>query len=168
MFQAVKKIRQVNFGQLMRVYSQSNLQDARQKYAYLEDGQALLEVEQDHYTFLNEFFKTPGAVLMVWEQDGVYQAALRAEPYADGFLLEGLETAPESRRNGFAKKLLSHTADYLFSAGVKKLYSHVHTGNSSSVKVHEACGFIKLYDYAVFIDGSVDHRTDTYMKRGAD
>lgn len=163
MFCVVQNIRQINFGQLMEVYSESNHRKASEEYGYLDGGQGILEAEQDHYAFLRDFFCFPGAFLALWAPDGKYKAALRVEPYADGFLVEGLETAPDSRRQGYGTKLLRQTLDYLSEMRAGVVYSHIANDNDPSLRVHEACGFMKTADRAVFVDGSVDHRTFTYV-----
>lgn len=163
MFCVVQNICQVNFGQLMVVYSESNHKKASEEYAYLDGSQGILEAEQDHYAFLREFFRLPGAFLALWAPDGNYKAALRIEPYADGFLIEGLETAPDSRRQGYGTKLLRQTLKYLSVKKADRVYSHIAKDNYPSLRVHEACGFLKIADQAVFVDGSVDHRAFTYV-----
>ena len=90
--------------------------------------------------------------------EGKYICALRLEPYCDGLLLEALETAPAYRRRGYAEKLI--LAAIAHFAG-KKLYSHVSKRNVPSLCVHEKCGFRRILEYAVYIDGSVNQRSCT-------
>ena len=77
----------------------------------------------------------------------------------DGLLLEALETAPAERRKGYAKALIQAVLPQL---GDVKVYSHVNKRNTASRKTHEACGFVKCLDHAVYADGSVLHDSDTY------
>lgn len=149
---------------LMDVYSQSIGESAAELYLGLSPEQQLLEAEQDFYAFLKEFFKVSGAVYAVWEVQGRYVAALRFEPYNDGYLLQGLETRPDSRRKGYAYMLLCAALDYLGKAGASKIYSHVAGNNIPSLSIHKKCGFQKYLDHAAFIDGSVDHRSVTLLK----
>lgn len=137
-------LKELQFGQLMAVYAQSNSRTDR------------LQAEQDFYTYLREcFFRDPKAFYAVWESDGVYRAALRMEPYKDGYLLEALETAPDERGKGYATMLVSSARDWLLAQESVSIYSHVKRSNAASLAVHKACGFKKILDYAVYIDGSV-------------
>ena len=116
--------------------------------------------EEDFYRYLSQvFFRSSGAVYAVWEENGRYVSALRLEPYRDGLLLEALETAPEQRRKGFAAALIR--AVQCFLEGKTKLYSHVDKRNLSSLKVHEKCGFRRVADFAVCVDGSVNQKMYT-------
>lgn len=155
---------QINFGQLMRVYSQSNRQSGAMRYPDLSDERQLYEAEQDYYLFLREFYTVPDAVYLIWTSDGIYKSALRLEPYRDGLLIEGLETAPEYRKMGYAKKLLSEAVSYISATQHSILYSHIAKNNFVSQNVHMACGFREILDYAVYIDGSVDRNSSTFKK----
>ena len=48
-----------------------------------------------------------------------------------------------------------------FLEGKTKLYSHVDKRNLSSLKVHEKCGFRRVADFAVCVDGSVNQKMYT-------
>ena len=43
----------------------------------------------------------------------------------------------------------------------KKVYSHVGKRNAGSLKVHERCGFRRISEQAVYIDGSVNGKCCT-------
>ena len=101
----------------------------------------------------------------VWAPEGAYQAVLRLEPYADGLLLSGLETAPGSRRRGFAKALIEAVVEKLDNDGKTIVYSHVDKQNFASLAVHASCGFERTKEYAVYSDGSVLHSSCTFCKR---
>ena len=165
MLQIITSIQQLDFGQLMTVYRQSNSKLEESCYPKLDAVERRLEAEQDQYAFVRDFLRMPDAFIAVWSIEGTYQAALRAEPYSDGLLLEGVETAPDSRRQGFAKRLVRETVKYLAERGNCRIYSHISKRNIPSIALHESCGFLKLYDHAVFVDGSVDHRTYTYIRQ---
>lgn len=140
-------LRDLQFSQLMDVYIQSNS----------ESGNCNpLQAEQDFHAYLREeFFRDPKAFYAVWEHDGCYKAALRMEPYKDGLILAGLETAPEERRKGYAAALMRAVLDWLAEQGNVTVYSHVKRSNLASLAVHKACGFEKILDHAAYIDGSV-------------
>lgn len=144
----------IDFSNLMEVYIEGNRENGDDQYPDLSEGQKLLQAEQDFYRFLTDvFFRTTGAVYAVWEEKGQYISALRLEPYRDGLLLEALETRPDMRRMGYGEKLicavLAHFPD-------RRIYSHVGKRNAASLKIHEKCGFRRISDYAVYIDGSVN------------
>lgn len=146
MLYLAKSMHQLQFGKLMEVYTESNADKA-------ENG-GLLQAEQDFYQYLQEcFFTTPEAVYAIWTQNGAYVSALRLEPYKDGLLLAALETAPEHRRRGYAGKLICAV---LAAFPGKKIYSHISRKNTASLAVHKKCGFRKIADTAVYIDGSVN------------
>ena len=90
-------------------------------------------------------------------------AALRIEPYCDGLLLTGLETAPEEREKGYATQLLSAVLEYLRVSSKSIVYSHVIKNNPASLAVHKKCGFVKHLDYAVYVDDSVSQNAYTLI-----
>ena len=155
MLHMARSLRELEFSRLMEIYIEANLEKA-------EEGLTLLEAEQDFYQYLREvFFATPGALYFVWVEKGRYISALRLEPYQDGWLLAALETAPEHRRKGYGRKLMEAV---LSLPEFDRIYSHIHRNNLPSIGLHEACGFQKILDYGVYIDGSVNRYTLTYCR----
>lgn len=165
MFQVITSVKQLNFGQLCKVYADELLRDGRRNYPNLNANMQAMEAEQDFYYFLKDFLGKINGNYFIWQAGGVYQSALRIEPYQDGVILTGLQTAPESRRRGYAKALLESTLIYLSEHGIAQVYSHIRNDNLASLKLHLAAGFLKISDYAVYLDGSADHRSATYLKR---
>lgn len=156
-----KSLRELNFRQLMDVYEEGNRENARELYPHLPEGQGIAEAEQDFYAFLKEgFFGNPEAFYGVWIEDGHYVSAMRMEPYRDGWLVEAVETKPSCRRHGFAYRLMDSVLNFVQTG---KVYSHIHKNNLSSQKLHEALGFRRCSDRAVYIDGSVNDRCATYV-----
>ena len=156
-------LRDLRFGELMEVYAQSNEQTAAQ-WPDFPGGYALTLAEQDFRQYLREvFFPTAGALCAIWEEMGHYVCALRLEPYRDGLLLEALETAPPQRCRGYAQMLIREVQRHLAQQGPVKLYSHIAKRNVASRKVHKQCGFRIISDHAVYINGSVDFRCDTWL-----
>ena len=156
-------LRDLQFGALMEVYADSNEEKASD-WPNLPRGYALTLAEQDFCQYLQEvFFHTDGALYAVWEEEGCYVSALRLEPYRDGLLLEALETRPDQRGKGYAQTLIREMQRYLAQQGPVKLYSHIEKRNSASRSVHEKCGFRVVSDHAVYINGSVDYRCDTWL-----
>ena len=156
-------IRELRLRDLMEVYEDSNREKAGD-WPNLPPMFALQLAEQDHREYLQEvFFRTPGAVLAVWEENGTYVSALRLEPYKDGLLLNALETVPIHRKQGYAARLIRAVQENM---GNVKIYSHVNKRNMPSLKTHEACGFRAISDCAVFLSGSVDYRSCTLLYEG--
>ena len=157
----IHSIQELRFGQLMTVYEESNLENGREFYPHLPENQQILNAEQDFYQYLKEcFFQTEGAVYALWQEKGTYVSALRIEPYQDGFLLAALETAPSCRKKGYATALIRAVLELSW---ITKVYSHIHKQNVSSRRTHENCGFVKILDYAEYIDGTVRTNSDTFV-----
>ena len=104
-------------------------------------------------------FSVPGSLYAVLEEDGSWVSALRLAPVEGGWYLEALETDPEQRRRGYAAGLIEAVQTYLGEGG--KLYSHVDKRNLPSLKTHEKCGFRRIADVAVYVDGSVNRKACT-------
>ncbi len=150
----------LRFGELAQVYEQS-LKEAASDYSRYPSGLAMQMAELDFRQYLQEvFFPTEGALCALWEVNGHYVSALRLEPYRDGLLLEGLETAPEQRHRGYGAALIQAV---LGTLPCGKVYSHVRKANAISRKTHEKCGFRQISDSAAYIDGSVDRRCCTLV-----
>lgn len=153
MLKIAEKLNELDFGQLMAVYEEGNLENGAEFWPELPRGQQILRAEQDFYQYLREcFFTTEGAIYALWEIDGKYVSALRLEPYQDGLLLEALETAPEHRHKGYASKLIRAVLEQVTN---QKVYSHVSKRNAASLRTHEKCGFNRILEHAVYADGSV-------------
>ena len=124
----------------------------------------LLETEEDFREYLETvFFRQEGALYALWLREDRCVSALRLEPYRDGLLLEALATAPGERRKGYAGALIRAVQEMLLSRGPVRLYAHVAKHNTPSLRTHSACGFQKIQDSAVYIDGSADSRSVTLL-----
>ena len=160
MLRIYHKLGDICFSELMKVYEEGNVENGRELYPDLADNLQILRAEQDFYAYLrDDFFCAEHAVYAVWEENGVYLSALRLEPFQNGLLLEALETRPGYRQRGYAKKLMDASLP-IFS---KPIYSHVKKTNTPSLRTHKAYGFEVYADYAVFVDGSVDHKYYTLV-----
>ena len=118
-----------------------------------------LQEGQDFYGFLSEDF-FPDGICCIWEENGRYVAALRLQRWNDGWLLEGLQTHRDHRRKGYAKALITAVLEEL---QLDKIYVHIQRDNIPSIALHQACGFQKILDHAVYLDGSVHPNADTYV-----
>lgn len=160
MLYLARNLSQLHFGSLMAVYADANRENGREAWPEEPEMRQIQLAEEEFYRYLSQvFFKTPGAICAVWEKSGRYVSALRLEPYRDGLLLEALETDPEQRRRGYAAGLIEAVQTYLGEGG--KLYSHVDKRNLPSLKTHEKCGFRRIADVAVYVDGSVNRKACT-------
>lgn len=158
-----RAFRELDFEKLMEVYREANEESGRALAPYDSYEEQLRQAEADFYDYLREaFFDVRDAVYYIYEANGRYVSALRLEPYKDGLLLEGLETASNLRRKGYGHRLVQDVVDYIASNGGGILYSHIAKKNIASRKLHEKACFIHTMDYAEYIDGSVNRRADTY------
>lgn len=159
MLKIAKSMKELSFHKLMEIYIEDNLEKAAEEWPNEPEGVGLEFAEQDFFQYLKQvFFTEPGAVYAIWEVEGAYVSALRMERYKDGLLMEALGTAPAERRKGYAAALVQAVQNRV---GKTKLYSHVHKSNLPSLKLHEACGFQRIQEYAVYIDGSFNHHCCT-------
>ena len=150
------QISKLSFSGLMQVYAESNALNAEDQEC------SILDVEQGFYDYLrSSFFAQENSFCAVWLEAGEYVSALRLEPYKDGFLLCALETAPEHRRKGYAEKLIEAVLA-TEKLAEKPIYSHIHKKNGASRAVHAACGFVKIMDRALYLDGSANSYCDTW------
>lgn len=153
MLRIYRCLKELDFPPLMQIYIEGNQEKAT---AY---GGGLQRPEQEFYDYLRDvFFRQPGAFYAVWEESGVQVSALRLEPYADGLLLEALETAPPYRGKGYAKALILAVLSRLEDVTV---YSHVEKSNIASLRTHFSCGFTVMADYARYLDGTVTQKAYT-------
>ena len=165
MLKVAKQLNQLAFSKLMAVYTQSNQDNGAQYYPGKTASMQLMEAEQDFYAYLQEsFFRERDNCYALWEDCGRYLSAVRLERYKDGYLLAGLETNPDHRRKGYASRLICEVCDYLHRNGEKRLYAHIEKDNTASLRTHEKCGFVKILDHAVYIDGSVSTDAVTLLK----
>ena len=153
---------QFTFQKLMDVYRESNRLSGKENYPDLSGDRQLLESEQDFYMFLREFFSVKGSKYYILAASDCYRSALRVEPFRDGLLIEGFETSPDSRHKGYGTELLQETLKTLQSVTV---YSHIKKDNLYSLNTHLNCGFSVISDTASYIDGSVDSKSYTLMKK---
>ena len=162
MLKLMQSMEELRFSELMDVYEETNKLSGEEHYFRMTKIEQIYNARIDFYHYLKSvFFRQKNSFCVVWEENGVYQSALRLEPYRDGYLICALETAPHLRGRGSAKKLIQNLQAYLTEKGSGLLYSHVSKKNAASLAVHRKCGFNILTDYAVYSDGSVLQNTFT-------
>ena len=148
------------FGDLMKIYAQSNRTQGLHWPDEPEERQIAL-VEQEFYVYLRQcFFALPDSRYFLWEEQGKAVSALRSESYGNDVLLTALETAPDCRNKGYATALLKAVLRYLEKGNV---YVHIRRDNLASVAVHLHCGFVKVKTGARLLDGSYSAQYDTYL-----
>ena len=149
---------ELKYSPLMTLYAGDICAQAQVNYPNKPLNEGLMDAEQDFYAYMTQvFLKTEGAYLALW---GNYEAALRIEPYMDGYLLTGLTTAPYCRRQGYATSLLNAVVQLLPDHA--QLYSHVEKQNLPSIAFHQRFGFKKLYSYGKMLDGELLHNYWTF------
>ncbi len=143
---------ELDFEALMQVYVEGNRENGEDLYPEKSPERQMELALRDCEDYLrNDFYSKKDACYWIWSEDGAYRSALRLEPYQDGLLLEALETHPEHRRKGYAKKLICAVLERLPKG--TRVYSHISKRNTPSLASHLACGFYKLLDYSVDTDG---------------
>lgn len=156
MLRIVRGMQDLQFRSLMDVYIEANEENGVLLYPNCERATQIMNAEQDYYTYLRDiFFRQTDSFYAVWDMGNHYGAALRVEPYRDGYLLCALEVPPILRRRGLAARLVAETLAYLAQQGKGKIYSHVSKSNVASMQLHQKCGFDIYLDHAVYSDGSV-------------
>ena len=149
MVRIVRKAEQLDYWQTMLVYEESN-RIAAMKFGNRDRNEALIMAEQEFYAYLMDvFFETPGAFIAMWEDVGRIVSIVRVEPFEDGMLVAGLETAAEYRGRGCASALLRDVVAQLDCP----IYSHVHKQNAGSLRVHDKCGFKIIDDSCILLNG---------------
>ena len=148
-----------------KIYHTSILEEGACRYPEEPEEVQIAFAESDFLSYIRlDFFPRQGSLYALWQVDTQYVSAARIEPYRDGVLLSGLETAPEYRGRGYAASLLAALLETLEVRGISKVYSHVRKRNRPSLAVHKKCGFRILGDSAVYLDGSADSRAYTLLK----
>lgn len=135
-------------------YRASELDLEELSFVYREAG---FRAHDSFYEDVYAYFSEHIGGYAVWLEGGHYVCALRFEPYRDGILISCLQTGENSRRKGYAQKLISSVC----SKFQKPLYSHVEKKNIPSRKLHCKCGFEVISDTATLLDGTVTSRYET-------
>lgn len=169
MLKIASDIRDVNLIKLADVYQESNLMTGKLTCPIDDLNAQILYGEEQFYDYTMFFLESPESYYCIWMENEQYVSALRLEAYADGYLLNGLETAPEHRRKGYAERLITCVLEHFLAAKSSKIYSHIDKKNAASLQLHLKCGFLIIADSARFLDGSVrgDSYTLLYQYSGA-
>lgn len=134
---------------LMDIYAESNFENTDYFFPDEKDKKkAVKMVEEGFLDFLkNDYFTHPESAYCIYAENGVWISAARVfHALDDLYYLGGLETHPDFRRQGYAKRLISGIIDELKKCGSFRLYSSVGKRNTPSLRTHESCGFCIVSD----------------------
>lgn len=158
----IYRLYQLDMSAICRIYEEGMRIRGRAAYPNLPEYEQILRAQEDTYQYLrDEFYNGRDAYYALWQEEDVYLSALRIRKYEDGLLLDALETRPDCRRKGYAKKLLRAVLAEL--PPETRVYSRILRSNKASVALHLECGFWLLKPYAKFLDGSFRSDADTYL-----
>lgn len=144
----------LDFSQLKKVYAEGIQENGEYFYPDASEEERWEFSAHDFWEYLSkDYFQTPENLYWIWAESGEYISALRLEAYKDGLLLEALETKPDQRQKGYAKRLMEAVLKQLPLN--TKVYSHVSKKNIASLSTHRSCGFLQIMDYAVDLDGTI-------------
>lgn len=164
MLKIIKSISELNDRQFLAVFAESIRKNGQDFYGHLSENQQVKRAEEDLLSFLrDDFFHQKNAFCAAWIVDGEYKSVLRMEPYRDGLLLYGLETAPDARKMGYAFSLITEVTTYLRQSKYETVYSHISKRNFPSLGLHKKCGFQIISDSAVYVDGTVTQNSYTML-----
>jgi len=164
MLKIINAFSELNMAQYLHLCRESIQQSGWEKYRHLSSEMQVQNAKDDLILFLSEdFFRQKNAFCAVWVVDDAYVSVLRIEPYRDGVLLHALESDPRLRRNGYAYDLICAVLSYLREEKLTSVYSHIHKWNYPSMCLHEKCGFEKISDSAVLLDGTITQNYCTMM-----
>lgn len=153
MLKIVRNFRDLDYTQLLAVYDEQ----LAQKPSF--------EAQSDFYEDISLFLAQECNICCVWVSQGRYTACVRVEPYCDGCLMTCLETAPQSRRQGFAYSLITSVTERLADQGVPSVYAHILKNNFPSLQLHRKAGFSVQAEYGRLVDGTVSGRYFTMVKK---
>lgn len=156
MLRVIENIRELAISQIAEIYETT--------FASGSGNQFSVSPEIELYQQICDSVLNHGGRLFFWYSDHMPVAALRCEPYEDGYLIFDLETKAAFRRRGFACSLISAVQKFLCSEGAA-LYSHVAKNNKISLKLHDKTGFSVVSDHATLIDGTVSYAYVTLIYR---
>ena len=139
----------LDVNQLMRIYRESNTENAAYFYPDETDLQKAIRLCEERFTeYLKEdFYSQAGRTYWVWEEDGQWVSALRTAFINDDlYYIEALETKPEYRKQGYAEKLLLMVIEAFKAQDAFELCDCVSKRNIASLKTHLKAGFSIVSD----------------------
>lgn len=145
---------ELDFPKLMGIYRESNLENI--PYFFPEEtdqDRGLCMVEAGFRDYLeHSFFEEAGNRYYVLEGGEGWASAIRLSPIPErerAWYAEALETAPQLRRRGYARKLMELLCFQLAQEGAFELLDSVGKRNSASLAFHESLGFTTYQENAI-------------------
>ena len=144
---------EVDPGKLMELYAEGNLENAEDLYPDMGKDESVKKVEADFLTYLQQdFFRSTMPTYWILEENGQWVSALRLNRLRpELYYLQALETRPDSRRKGYAARLINEVIDRLKEEGPFRICDCVNKRNVPSLRTHLKCGFEIVseegYDY---------------------
>ncbi len=154
----------LDFPKLMEIYRESNLENVPYFFPEETDPErGLRQVEAGFRDYLErDFFASAGNRYYVLADGARWVSAIRLYPVPEGvgaWYAEALETAPDCRRRGCARKLLELLCYELAKEGPFELTDSVSKRNTPSLAFHESAGFTVFQEDAVSpLDGETNPR----------
>lgn len=112
-----------------------------------EDADRYRELLEFWISWFNEGIPGEKVTVVATTRHGQIVGVVRlwCSPYCDHrWLVEGIEVDPNYRRRGIEKQLLLTGTDHLKGRGITSVYSHIHSVNLPSIRLHEMVGFCQV------------------------
>lgn len=158
----IKSYSELDERRMMDLYSEGNIENAEDLYPDEDRAQAVLKVEESFLDFLkNKFFAAEGSEYFILVENDEWISALRTSRIRDElYYMEALETRPDMRQRGYAKKLLLEVLGELKKRGKFELYCCVSKKNEPSIRTHLAAGFSIVAENGYsYLQNSTNERT---------
>ena len=159
-----ERFEELDFPKLMEIYRESNLENIPYFFPEETDPErGLRQVEAGFRDYLEkDFFESPKNRYYVLEDGERWASAIRLSPIPErerSWFAEALETAPDCRRRGYARKLMELLCYALAKEGPFELTDSVSKRNLPSLGFHESVGFTVYQENAVSpLDGEENPR----------
>ena len=145
----IKLPQEMDIPQLLAIYRESSLENCQGMYPEeptMEAALARYESEFGAWMGGGFFEEEPGRYWMVESANGVWVSTLRLFPMKEPrtWLVDGLETHPDHRKQGHASRLLTETIRALEEEhGDIVLFAGVGKRNIASLQTHLRSGFVR-------------------------
>lgn len=142
MILSIKNFDQLDERSMLDIYAEGIEENAADLYPDEDAAAAIKKEEAGFIAFFNDFLAKPENEYFVLEEEGNWVSALRLTLVKEGlYYLEALETRPDRRKMGCAKRLLLGVIGELKKRGPFELYDCVSKRNEPSLRTHSSCGF---------------------------
>jgi len=90
---------------------------------------------------MRSFAEAPGAVIVLAEAQRALAGFCIAQLQDRTGYVVTLDVAPEWRRHGLARRLMTDVESKLLAAGAVEMHLHVFTGNTAAICIYESIGY---------------------------